>query len=104
MQKSHRRAARAGEVPGRHGQFPKFAEEAGGMMGDSLPSASANSGARKRPLPPGIKNAKLTAAYADAQRFLRRDYVTGVGIGYVMKRGQYTKQIAISIHVEAKLD
>lgn len=74
------------------------------MTGSSLPGASANSNARKRPPLPGIKSTKLAAAYADAQRFLRREYVTGVGLGYAMKRGRYTKQIAISIHVNAKLD
>jgi len=65
---------------------------------------SPSSNARQRSRFPGKKSVELAAAYRDAQRFLRREYVTGVGIGYAMKRGRYTKQIAISIHVSAKLE
>lgn len=52
----------------------------------------------------GKARKRLAAAYADARRYLRRKYVTGVGIGYVMECGLCTNEIGISIHVTAKLD
>lgn len=59
--------------------------------------------AEKLPQLPGITDRKLLAAYRDAQCFLRRRYVSGVGIGYAMKNGKYTKELAISIHVDTKV-
>ena len=71
-----------------------------------IPPAGGQPGSRprtppRRPL--STRGSRLGAALADAQRFLRRDYVTGVGVGYAMKGGAYTKQIAICIHVSTKL-
>lgn len=57
---------------------------------------------RKVPNLSGINSPKLLAAYAEALRYLRREYVTGVGIGYAVKNGRRLKALALSIHVAQK--
>lgn len=67
----------------------------------ATPSASAGR-KRKSPSLPGIGSPKLLEAYAQGLRFLKREYVTGVGIGYAQKKGQRLKTLALSIHVSEK--
>ena len=59
---------------------------------------------RKSGVPPlpGITDKKLLTAYAVALRYLRRSYVTGVGIGYAMEDETFTQELALCIHVREK--
>lgn len=59
-------------------------------------------GAVSRRRLPGIRSSRLLAAYEDARRFLRREYVTGVAIGSARRSGQVTDEIAICVYVDAK--
>lgn len=51
---------------------------------------------------PGITDPNLQEAYAQARRFLRRRYVTGVSIGEAVRRG-IPGDLAVCVHVEQKL-
>lgn len=59
--------------------------------------------ARKADRLPGISDPTLLAAYAAAQPWLRRSYVTGIGIGYARENGQPTNEIAVSVHVARRV-
>ncbi|MEO3714121.1 hypothetical protein [Roseateles flavus] len=52
---------------------------------------------------PGVSDPRLLAAYAAAQPWLRRSYVTGLGIGYARKGGRPTRELALSVHVSKRL-
>lgn len=52
---------------------------------------------------PGVENPRLLEAYAQARRFLRRRYVTGISIGQAW-RGGVPDGMAICIHVDQKVE
>jgi len=52
---------------------------------------------------PGISDPRLLAAYAAAQPWLRRSYVTGLGIGYVRTGGHATRELGLSVHVKKRM-
>lgn len=64
--------------------------------------ATNRRGRRRLTLPGGIVDETYLKAYAIARRYLRREYVTGIAVGYAMKAGDYIGDLAIRIHVEKK--
>lgn len=52
--------------------------------------------------PPGVAEPQLRQAYAQAKKYLRRPYVTGIGIGLARRQGQLA-DMAICIFVTAKI-
>lgn len=51
---------------------------------------------------PGIDDARMLAAYAEARAFLKRAYVTGVAIGSARRDGRLTDEPAICVYVDRK--
>lgn len=58
---------------------------------------------RKAELLPGVSDPELLAAYAAAQAWLRRSYVTALGIGYARTGGKPTREMALSVHVTKRV-
>lgn len=57
----------------------------------------------RAPFLPGVVDPRLIDAYRKAQRFLRRDYVTGLSIGRPRRAGVVQEQLAICVHVRTKI-
>lgn len=64
--------------------------------------ATSRRGKQRLTVPGGIVDETYLKAYTIARRYLRRDYVTGIAVGYAMKAGDYIGELAIRIHVQKK--
>lgn len=64
--------------------------------------AATGRGKQRLTVPGGIVDGTYLKAYAVARRYLRREYVTGIAVGYAMKAGDYIGELAIRIHVQKK--
>lgn len=58
---------------------------------------------RKAEILHGVSDSRLIAAYAAAQPWLRRTYVTGIGIGVVWESGKPTQELGLSVHVRKRV-
>ncbi len=57
----------------------------------------------RTPFLPGVVDPRLIGAYQKAQRFLRREYVTGLSIGRPRRAGAAQEQLAVCVHVRVKV-